>query len=153
IENLNWALEKMKEENISHIFALGDYSSAFTVERLQVDDVPVHAVWGNCDGDKQSMINSFPKINPNITFSKYDFEEIEIETKKYFITHYPQLAENAAKSLDYDAVFHGHTHEKRNEKIGNTPIINPGKLAIYPHDEISFAIFDSETKEVKFIVK
>ncbi|XLQ20353.1 MAG: YfcE family phosphodiesterase [Candidatus Moraniibacteriota bacterium] len=153
IENLNWAMNELKVKDISHIFALGDYSSAYTVERLQVNNIPVHAVWGNCDGDKQSMLQASTNENKNISFANGEFDTVEIANKKYFITHFPDLAEHAATTLEYDAVFHGHTHHKRNEKIGNTPIINPGKLAIYPHNEISIAVFDTEELTTEFIVK
>ncbi len=153
IENLTWAMNEFNNENISHIFALGDYSSAYIVERLQVKNTSVHAVWGNCDGDKQSMIRASTTENKNISFANGNFDTVEIEDKKYFITHFPAIAEHAATTLEYDAVFHGHTHYMRNEKIGNIPIINPGKLAMYPHNEISIAIFDTEELKTKFIVK
>ena len=153
IENLNWALKQIENKDISHIFTLGDYTSSYIVERLQFGNCPVHAVWGNCDGDKQSMLRASHNENPNIIFANNVFDTVEIESKKYFLTHFPDLAENAAKSLDYDAVFHGHTHYKRNEKIGTVPIINPGKLAMYPDNKISFAIFDTKTSKTEFIIK
>ncbi|MEA3323048.1 MAG: metallophosphoesterase [Patescibacteria group bacterium] len=153
IENLNWALDQMKQNNISHMFALGDFTSPYIIERLQVDNIPVHAVWGNCDGARQAMFQASLNENPNISFSKTEFATIEFKDKKYFITHYPDLAENAAKSLDYDVVFHGHTHYQRNEKIGNIPIINPGKLAMYPNDKVSFAIFNTITNTTEFFIK
>ncbi len=153
IENLYWVLDEIKERNIDYIFALGDYTSPYIIERLQVNKIPIHAVWGNCDGARQAMFITSQNENPNISFAKTEFATIEIENKKYFITHFPDLAEHATTTLEYDAVFHGHTHYKRNEKIGNTPIINPGKLAMYPNNEISFAIFDTETLNVEFIIK
>ncbi len=153
IDNLNWTLNQIKNKDISYIFTLGDYTSSYVIERLQVDTIPIYAVWGNCDGDKQSMLQVSNNKNPYISFANKPFYEVEIDTKRIFITHYPELAENAAKTLDYDAVFHGHTHYKRNEKIGNISIINPGKLAIYPDNEISFAIFDTQNSNVEFIIK
>jgi putative phosphoesterase len=153
IDNLNWAINQLQDKNISHIFALGDYASSYIIERLQIHDVPINAVWGNCDGDKQSMLRASQNENRNITFANGNFDTIELEKQRYFITHFPSLAEHAATTLEYDAVFHGHTHYKRNEKIGNTPIINPGKLALYPNDEISFAIFDTKTLVADFIIK
>jgi len=153
IENLNWALEQIKNKDISQIFTLGDYTSPYIIEKLQLNNITISAVWGNCDGDRHSMVLASQNENKNISFAKREFDTVEIDDKKFFLTHYPDLAENAAKSLDYDAVFHGHTHYMRNEKIGAVPIINPGKLAMYPNDEISFAIFDTKTKTAEFIIK
>jgi len=153
IENLKWTLDQISDKNISHIFTLGDYTSPYIIERLQVNNIPISAVWGNCDGDRHSMLLASQNENKNISFARREFDAVEIDDKKFFLTHYPDLAENAANSLDYDAVFHGHTHYQRNEKIGTVPIINPGKLAPYPNDKISFAIFDTKTFDVEFIVK
>jgi len=153
-ENLAWAVKKMQELKVDQVFALGDYSSPYIVERLGLVGVPVIAVWGNNDGDQVAMFKAVAEDpNNQIYFKKGNFAEIEYAGGKYFLTHYPLLAENAAMSGKYDAVFHGHTHRQRNEVINDTPIINPGKLANYPDNKISFAIYDSATKETEFINK
>ncbi len=153
-ENLKWAVEEMRKRKVDQVFALGDYSSPYIVERLGLVGVPVIAVWGNNDGDQVAMFKAVTEDKNNqIYFKKGTFAEIEYDGQKYFITHYPLLAENAAQSGKYQAVFHGHTHQQRYEIINNTPIINPGKLAIYPDDKISFAIYNTEDKKVEFVEK
>jgi putative phosphoesterase len=153
-DNLKWAVQKIKELKVDQVFALGDYSSPYIVERLGLVGVPVVAVWGNNDGDQVAMFKAvLSDENNQIYFKKGNFAEVEYAEGKYFLTHYPLLAENAAMSGKYDAVFHGHTHRQRNEIINNTPIVNPGKLAVYPDDKISFAVYDTENKKVKFFEK
>lgn len=80
--------------------------------------------------------------NSNISFSQHDFGEIECESKTYFLTHYPEIADLAALSGKYSAVFYGHTHEMHDGKIEDTPIINPEKLASYPSNTISIAYYN-----------
>lgn len=152
IDHLLWFLDEIQKHDISYIFGLGDYCSPYIIERLITAPVPIFAVWGNNDGDKQTMYLASQK-NPQCTCATREFGEITVEEMHYFLSHYKELAENAAKSGDYDAVFHGHTHIIRNEKIGTVPIINPGKLAIYPNNVISFAIFDTLTQSTKMIIK
>jgi len=154
VDNLKWAVKKMQEFKVDQVFALGDYCSPYVVERLGLVGVSVIAVWGNNDGDQVAMFKAVQNAPSNsIYFKKGNFAEIEYNNGKYFITHYPLLAENAAMSRKYDAVFHGHTHQQRNEIINNTPIINPGKLATYRGHIISFAIYNTKTKKVEFVEK
>lgn len=153
IHNLEWAIKKLQEKNIAHTFLLGDYCSPFIIKKLLEIDTPINAVWGNNDGDKQTNLEIAKTHKHSFTFSSNDFDDVIIDDKKYFITHYPHLAENAALSGQYEAVFHGHNHTRRDEVIGKTPIFNPGKLAVYPNDEKSIAIFDTETSKIKFIIE
>ncbi len=152
IDHLTWFLDEIKKYDISYIFALGDYCSPYIIERLITAPIPIFGIWGNNDGDKQTMFLASQK-NPQCTFASREFGEIILEENRYFLSHYKELAENAAKSHDYDAVFHGHTHIMCNEKIGTVPMINPGKLTLYPNNIISFAIFDTLTQATEMIIK
>jgi len=153
MDHLVWALEHIRRSDAQHVFCMGDIVSPYAVERLSALPLPVFSVFGNNDGDQAQIMRIALKDGSNISFAQHDFGEIELESKKYFLTHYPELAEHAALSGRYSAVFHGHTHEMRNEVIKNTPIINPGKLATYPNDSISIAYYNTETKETIFIIK
>lgn len=152
INNLEWVLKELSQREYDHTFLLGDYCSPFIINKLLEIESPINAVWGNNDGDKQTNLEFAKKHKYPFLFSSSNFDDVILEDKKYFITHYPHLAENAAFSGKFDAVFHGHDHTRREENINNTPVINPGKLALYPNDEKSFAIFDTETKAAKFII-
>lgn len=145
-DHLQWFSKEITKYDVSLIFALGDYCSPFIIEKLAAIPIPIFAVWGNNDSAKDAMINA-THINQQFTFFPHEFGEITIDQGHYFITHYPELAEDAAKSHNFDAVFHGHTHYARYERIGIVPIINPGKFAHYPHNTTSFAVFNTKTQE------
>lgn len=150
---LAWALAEILTHGAAQIFALGDYCSPTTIAQLAAAKLPTFAVWGNNDADKQAMLAVAREHNPHMTFAPQEFGEITLDNKKFFLTHYPTLAENAATVGDYAAVFHGHTHYARNEKIGTVPIVNPG--AIMPHTDTpsTFAIFDTDTTTVQHITR
>ena len=152
IDRLEWVLSELSQRKYEHTFLLGDYCSPFVINALLEIPTPINAVWGNNDGDKQSILECAKKHKYTFIFSPTDFDSVIINDKKYFITHYPHLAENAAFSGKYDAVFHGHDHTRRDELINNTPIINPGKLALYPNNSKSFALYDTETEKTEFII-
>ena len=79
------------------------------------------------------------------------FDEIEVDNRKIFLSHYPLLAKPMAKSGDYDAVFYGHTHKKKVEKLGKCIVVNPGEIAAHKTDEASYAIYDTKTNSAKLI--
>jgi len=79
----------------------------------------------------------------------YDF--LEIENRKIFITHYPDLAKPMAKSGEFDAVFYGHNHIKNKDRVGNCLVVNPGEVSGHKNSQISFAIYDTEKNDADIV--
>lgn len=77
-----------------------------------------------------------------------------IDNRKIAIFHgdYAGIVDALVTCSTYDAVFHGHTHQKVNETIGRTLSLNPGSLMRKTRDEplgASFAIYDTATNLAK----
>jgi putative phosphoesterase len=51
----------------------------------------------------------------------------------------------------FDAVVHGHSHNKGTQQRGKTLVINPGELCGYLTGKVSFALLDTERKEAKIV--
>jgi len=51
----------------------------------------------------------------------------------------------------YKWVFHGHTHQRRDEVVKGTRIINPGALGGLGIESRSFCIIDLNTDDVEFV--
>ena len=68
-----------------------------------------------------------------------------------------KLREAAIKSGIYDVFIYGHTHKRREDKIGHTIVLNPGtahkklKSASGLFEEGGIIIFDTQTKEYKYV--
>ena len=106
-------------------------------------------VFGNNDGEK---------IGLNSKAKEFGFEEIadekefEFYGKKFYVYHGTdkEKLEEAIKSNKYDYVLTGHTHIKRDEKINNTRVINPGALfMIYPY---TIALLDVEKDKLELVI-
>lgn len=54
-------------------------------------------------------------------------------------------------SGDFDYVLHGHTHRRKDERVGSTRIINPGALGGLKREPRSFCMIDLETDGVDFV--
>ncbi|NCU41892.1 MAG: YfcE family phosphodiesterase [Candidatus Moranbacteria bacterium] len=152
-DNLRWALEEIVTMNADQIVCLGDIVSSFTARILSESSIPVFAIFGNNEGDRGAIVRTSLAEGSNLTMATREFACWEYRGKQYFLSHYPELAENTLSKGIYEAVFHGHTHKKRYEVIEGIPLINPGEIAGIATGIVSFALFDTETKEVQFFEK
>ena len=152
LESLQACFDKInKNKEILQVICLGDVCSPFTFKMFDDLEIKSFFVFGNNDGDRGVIMRDFSNKS-KMEFSGREWGELKVDDKIYFCTHFPELALNAVETNKYDAVFYGHTHKKEYKIINGTPIINPGKLAIYPQDILfSFAIFDTSSNSVEFI--
>jgi len=63
--------------------------------------------------------------------------------------HDGALFHKLAHSGDYAYLIHGHTHVRRDERLGNSRIINPG--ALHRAKSKSVALLDVATDELRFL--
>ncbi len=152
LPQLTKALEEMLKRNIIHGFHLGDFCAPWVLtEMVKYEHIAWTCVFGNVDGEKFWTADMF-KNHPRISILGEQFRELDISGKKIFLTHFPLLAENAADSGKYAAVFHGHTHKKRMENLQNgTLLANPGEILGYRSGISSFGVWDSDSNEFTFV--
>lgn len=146
--NLEKALQLIKSEQCEHIIFCGDFCSPFIPLYLTALNIPVSACFGNNDED-QGMI--YEKSSGNITFWPLakEFGQVELGGKKIAFCHYPKLGELLAKTGEYDAVFHGHTHESYIKAEGKCILSNPGAVCGIQNGKPGIAtmgIYDTTTQ-------
>jgi len=125
-----WNLGKVLSEINGKVKAMiycGDFCAPFVPPMLSELNVPTYACLGNNDEDQIGQVQTGGDLfSWTPLFDEYG--QVELEGKKIAFCHYPKLAELLAKSGEYDAVFHGHTHFSRNEKYGEAILVNPGAV-------------------------
>lgn len=87
-------------------------------------DIPIYAVLGNCDiHEGLSCFRDEPGINLMGRVA-----HLTLADRKIAVLHSDDDAHFSAlvHSRLYDYIFFGHSHTRRDEKIHNTRIINPG---------------------------
>jgi|SRR3989338_8392176 len=136
----------LKKNNVDFAVHCGDIISPPMLEHFK--GLSMKFVFGNNDGERNGL---------NAKAKEFGFEaitdekEFEHKNKKFYAYHGTDSAklDAAIKSNKYDYVLTGHTHVKRDEKIGKTRIINPGALfRIYPY---TIALLDVDKNKVEFI--
>lgn len=146
IWNYEKAIKQLEGKKIESLIHCGDLCAPIILKKLVGLDIPVHLVAGNTNDEYRTTKMSAE--SKNVTYHG-EFADIELDKLKIAIVHYQELADALASTKKYDFVFHGHNHEKRNEKIGETTVINPGEILGFK-GKPTFAILDTKTKKVEF---
>lgn len=105
-------------------------------------------VWGNCDYTDASMnryVRSLGLPLPNAVPLRIDLDGNGIAV---FHGHEREIDRFDATQFDY--VLHGHTHVRRDERIGQTRFINPG--ALHRAAEHTVATLDLSSDSLAFHV-
>ena len=140
------AVRIIKEKNSELCVHCGDIVSPPMLEHFR--GLKMKLVYGNNDGERSGL---------NIAAKKLGFEELKDEKefgfkgKRFYVYHGTNTAklDAAIKSNKYDYVLTGHTHIKRDEKVGKTPVINPG--ALFRVNNYTIALRDIGKDKVEFI--
>ncbi len=139
------AIKIFKSRNVKLVVHCGDLISPPTLDLFK--GMKVIMVFGNNDGEKAGLnkkaeSNGFERIT--------ETKEFEYENKKFFVSHghAESILEEAIKSQRYDYILTGHTHKKRDERVGRTRIINPGSL--FTDNENTIAILDANKDKLIF---
>lgn len=144
---LKKALKTATTMGAEQVLFCGDFCGPFMVVTLgESFSGPIHAVFGNNDGDRFRMLKNAKEI-PQLTFHG-EYASLIIDGKRIGLTHYPFYAKAMAKSGDYDLVCFGHDHVLRIENYGSCLAVNPGTIyEEYQGKPASFAIYDTATHQ------
>lgn len=99
----------------------GDLISPFTIPRLAAFDGTVHAVFGNNDGDRSTLLEKAEEHGVELVKPP---ASIQAGKLNLMVTHKPGDLPDQPPS-DVDLLIHGHTHQPRWEP--HKPVINPGE--------------------------
>ena len=149
IHNIRSAVEIFNMRQVHTVLHVGDIVSPFTVRVFRDLNCPMHLVFGNNDGDKQTLIKFFREVG--------EFHggtaKLTIGGRQIAMTHGTEqiVQEALVKSGEYDIVISGHTHELAITKENNTLVINPGEACGYLSGRSTVMILDLESMEIEVI--
>jgi hypothetical protein len=146
-KNIKIAIEVFIKNRVDLIIHLGDYVNPASIKLFK--GTKLIGIFGNNDGDKYRLMNSFKEIGGEI---HGDFYETSIDGMKIACYHgtEPQLKDSLIASGIYDVVLYGHTHECVQEKTGKTLVLNPGTVHGF-WERATFMILDTHTGKAEII--
>lgn len=148
LKNTRQALKRFRAERITTILHAGDVTGPAVIQALKGFEVWI--AWGNMDRDPTIQEIAATVLGDG----KLDtLHHLILEGQRIALLHGDdaQRLDALIHSKDYDYVIHGHTHQRRDERVQQTHIINPGALggtSLFPP---SFAILDLQTGDVEFL--
>jgi putative phosphoesterase len=148
--NLEKAVSIANEKECEYLLFAGDLIAPPMLSYLEKFSGKVKFVWGNNEAERVGLVRKMD-ASKNIEMCG-DVFEAEIDGLKVFMNHYPRFVELAAKSGEFDLCIHGHTHIYREEKIGNTILINPGEIQGFKTGIATFVIFDTVKKTLEKVL-
>ena len=126
------AARALEPFDISAVLHCGDIGGTAIIEVFRA--WPTHYVLGNVDVfDRDELRHAI--VSAGQTFHER-FAELELGNRRVAMTHGDdQRALNGAISGgQFELVCHGHTHQWREERLGETLVLNPGALyRAHPH--------------------
>lgn len=126
VANVDRAVARVNALAPAALLHCGDLCSPFVIDRLAAFGGPVHVVFGNNEGDRYTIASVARKF-PNVRLHG-EAGFVETENGEIAFTHRPEFARGLACLGKYTAVFYGHTHRARAERVGSTWLVNPGEL-------------------------
>ena len=140
--NLRNAINAVQDLGAEAIIHAGDFVAPFAIKELLKARVPVHAVFGNNDGERKGIRNLFPEIqDPPLV--------LELGGRKIIVDHYPEVVD-ACKAQNPDVLIYGHTHEILVE-TGPPLVLNPGECCGWLTGRPTCGLLDTETLEPEII--
>lgn len=118
------AVALLVEHGAEMLLHLGDIETENVIDELVGHDARM--VFGNCDWDERGLRRYAENLGVAVD---HPVGRLTIEDKVIAYTHGHLTAEmNQALAERPDYLLHGHSHELRDEIVGETRIINPGAL-------------------------
>ena len=145
-EAIKKAVKIFKRKNVDFAVHCGDIVCPPMLEHFK--GLKMKFVYGNNDGERTGLNSKSKGLGWGEVADEKEFEH---NGKKFYVYHgtKKKKLDAAIKSNKYDHVLTGHTHIKRDERIGKTRVINPGALfRIYPY---TIALLDAEKDRLDFV--
>jgi len=143
IPNLRRAVAMIRAANCDLIVHCGDFVAPFMLPELDAAEIPVHAVFGNNDGDRYLLTRNALTRCRHISLHGM-FGRIAVDGRQVAFMHDGIAAEDIAAGGRYHLVCYGHSHRYEEKRVGNALVINPGEL-LGKDDVPGFCIVDMET--------
>lgn len=147
---------ELTARGITHGVHLGDFCAPPILSALSESGIHWTCVWGNCDGDR--LLSARRVDAGKVDLPTVEHRAFTYQNRDLFLTHYPEIAQIAAKCGEYDAVFYGHNHtasaEVLTHKHGTKPetlMANPGTAGGLRAPNPSYGLYDPVANRMEHV--
>jgi len=147
---LDKAVKRLNEERVELVLHAGDYIAPFVVPHFKPLKTDLVGVFGNNDGDQELLKKRFSELGAEI---RGRFAEVIVEGLRIAMLHgdEEELLQSLIHVESHDVIVHGHTHEAKTYRKGETLVINPGETCGYLTGKPTIATLNTQTLDMKII--
>ena len=145
------SVQILNEQKVGLVLHAGDYVAPFVVARFKKLNCRFIGVFGNNDGDHELLKKRFDDTTNCEVHDR--FTQVVVDGYRIALLHGDELEllDAIIDSGYFNAVIHGHSHNRGVERKGKTLAINPGELCGYLTGKPSIAILDTSKDEARLI--
>ena len=141
------AVTLLQRHGAEYFIHCGDVGSESILDVLA--GLPSAFVFGNTDWDRRGLERYAAAVHVSCLGNA---GELELGGKTFHVEHGDDFKsmKRSVEGQQFDYVLHGHTHVRRDERVGRTRIINPG--ALHRAREKTVALLDTATDVLTFLM-
>lgn len=129
------AVDECHKRGVSMILHAGDWVAPFAARALATANLPVRAVFGNNDGEKDGLRNVFPNI---------DKGPVQFDLDGHTVVMAHDATKIPASMIDdADIVITGHTHHTEVVHRDGALWINPGEVCGWVKRQPTMVVLDT----------
>ncbi len=119
------AMDRFEAAGVDAVVHCGDFVAPPVIPHLDREGIPVHAVRGNNDGEREGLASAFEALDGGRLHGR--FAELTFDGLEFAVVHGEQRPViEALAAADYDYVCHGHWHVHERRAVDGTTVLNPG---------------------------
>lgn len=140
---LDRGLEILRDRQVAALIHAGDHIAPFAAKRLLTWTGPLHAIYGNNDGERKGLKSVLPEIQDGPLW-------VEMDGCRILVHHFIDWCEPA--DIDRaDVIITGHTHEVVQERRDGKLFLNPGECCGWLTGRCTVAVLDTERRDAEIV--
>lgn len=144
LDAIRYLIAYFHQQQINTVLHAGDFISPFTIPELGRFEGRVIGVFGNNDGDRETLEQKAEQTPVEIHNAPFQFD---LESNRFLISHRPEDLPDPLPG-DVDVVVHGHTHERREARTPEYMILNPGEAGGWLTGVTHAMVLDTNSMDV-----
>jgi putative phosphoesterase len=145
------AVRILNEQKVGLVLHAGDYVAPFVIAKFKKLNCRLIGVFGNNDGDHERLKKRFDDTTNCEVHDR--FAQVVADGYKIALLHGDELdlLDAIIDGGYFNAVIHGHSHNRSVQRKGKTLAVNPGELCGYLTGKSSIAILDTLKDEARIV--
>jgi len=137
------AVQTLNLHKTELVLHAGDYVSPFTIAHFAKLNCPLIGVFGNNDGDREFLKQCFNETKNCTVHGRFTTINADGYRIALMHGHETELLNAIIDAGTFNAVVHGHSHNKGIRQLGKTLTVNPGELCGYLTGKPTVAVLNT----------